>query len=85
MMKHSLILVLAGLIATTTAVDTDSHQWDAYCYEWQCIALNPERNRWPDLQYANEEEGETIQGNYRKMIKNVLADNVRLSADPDSY
>lgn len=77
-------LVLACLISITIPLTRAFNDWEPYCYEWECITLDPTENIWPKIQWPADEES-TIEEEYRNYINPVLEDNVRLSADPSSY
>jgi hypothetical protein len=92
-MKNTILVLVIGLalISLVTCKEwtaEEQDEWEDHCYFRHCIEIKPEVLSYPETQFAPE--GTTIDKVYRKWVRGtkdtqVLLDNVRLTADPDSY
>ena len=87
-MKMSIFVLVIGLalISLGTSREWTSEEqddWEENCYFRQCIDIKPEVLSYPHTQYPPKDS--TIEKTYRKFARQTLLENVRLTADPDSY
>ena len=92
-MKNTIFVLVIGLALISlgtskewTAEEQD--EWEDHCYFRQCIEIKPEVLSYSQTQYPPKDS--TIKKTYRKWMRGtkdapVLLDNVRLSADPESF
>ena len=87
-MKMNIFVLVIGLALISLGssrewTSEEQDEWEEHCYFRHCIEIKPEKLSYPITQYPPKDS--TFEKTYRKFARDTLLDNVRLTADPESY